>query len=338
MNRLARRPIVLVLAATLAAGCDAFAEKHHGKGEKKERRAEEKAKAPAAPRDWARFPAVVERATTEDVIGLGDVHGGYDRLVTLLSAAGLIKPAADSGIGYAWAGGRRTLVSVGDLIDKGDQGAAVIDLMRTLEAEAAADGGAVIVTLGNHEAEFLADPTNKKAKKEFVPELRAKGLDPEAVANGVGPYGEWLRNRPLAAKVNGWFFAHGGNTAGRSASALAQRFRAAVDANDWGAPFLIGDDSILEAQKWWKQGGVEGDLAALQARHIVFGHDPGAFDQPGRIATGMGGTLFRIDVGMSPAVDYSRGELLIIHRVGAIEQASTLDPSGQRKAIWNGPA
>jgi hypothetical protein len=338
MNRLARRGIVLVLAATLAAGCDAFAEKHHRKGEKKERRAEETAKAPAAPRDWVRFPAVVERTTTEDVIGLGDVHGGHDRLVTLLSAAGLIKPAARSGIGYAWAGGRRILVSVGDLIDKGDQGTSVIDLMRTLEAEAAGAGGAVIVILGNHEAEFLADPTNKKAKKEFVPELRAKGLDPEAVAQGEGPYGEWLRNRPLAAKVNGWFFAHGGNTAGRSASALAERFRASVDANDWGTPFLIGDDSILEAQKWWKQGDVDADLAALQARHIVFGHDPGAFDQPGRIATAMGGKLFRIDVGMSPAIDYSQGALLIIHRANGGEQASTLDASGRRAVIWNGPA
>ena len=338
MSRLARRPIVLVLAATLAAGGDAFAEKHHRKGEKKERRAEEKAKAPAAPRDWARFPAVVERTTSEDVVGLGDVHGGYDRLVTLLSAAGLIKPAPESPVGHAWEGGRRTLVSVGDLIDKGDQGTSVIDLMRTLEAEAAAAGGAVIVTLGNHEAEFLADPTNKKATKEFVPELRAKGLDPEGVAHGEGPYGDWLRNRPLAAKVNGWFFSHGGNTAGRSTSALGQRFRASVDANDWGAPFLIGDDSILEAQKWWKQGGVDADLAALQARHIVFGHDPGAFDQPGRIATALDGKLFRIDVGMSPAVDYSHGALLIIHRANGGEQASSLDASGRRMVLWNGPA
>ena len=297
------------------------------------------ARGAAPPRDWARFPAVVERTTSEDIVGLGDVHGGYDRLLKLLSSAGLIKPAAGSGVGYAWVGGRRILVSVGDLIDKGDQGLPVLDLMMALETQAVAAGGDVIVTLGNHEAEFLADPINKKAKKEFVPELRAKGLDPEAVAGGEGQYGQWLRSLPVAAKVNGWFFAHGGNTAGQSITALGQQFRTSVDANDWGAPFVIGDNSILEAQKWWKkQGTVEADLAALHARHIVFGHDPGAFDQPSRIATAMAGRLFRIDVGMSPAVNYSPGALLIIHRVSATEQASSLDASGHQTMIWQGPA
>jgi hypothetical protein len=138
--------------------------------------------------------------------------------------------------------------------------------------------------------------------------------------------------------VNGWFFAHAGNTAGQSIPSLERQFRAAVDANDWGAPFLIGTSSILEAQKWWKEGAVDADLAALHARHIVFGHDPGAFDQPGRIATAMAGKLFRIDVGMSPAIDYSAGALLIVHREGATEEASSLDPSGQRTRIWHGPA
>src|SRR5439155_444392 len=68
-------------------------------------------------RDWKEHPALVERTTSAEVVGLGDVHGGYDRLVSLLTAAGLIKSDGQSRGGYAWAGGKRVLVSVGDLIN-----------------------------------------------------------------------------------------------------------------------------------------------------------------------------------------------------------------------------
>lgn len=285
-------------------------------------------------RDWTRCPAVLERNADADVVGLGDVHGGFDRLVALLSGAGLIKPGGASG--YAWSGGRTVLVSVGDLINKGDQSIRVLDLMMALETQAPSAGGAVIVTLGNHEAEFMADPRNKKARREFSAELRAKGIDPEAVAAGAAPYGEWLANRPVAARVNTWFFAHGGNTSGNVTAQLAREFQDAIDGGHWDSPFLIGDNSILEAQKWWKKGNLDPDLVGVQAHHIVFGHDPGAFDQPGRIVQQQGGKLFLIDVGMSPAVDYSKGALLLIHRAGNVEEVSSVDPSGRKTPVWRG--
>lgn len=341
----------LALLACTAVACGAFDEsKHDRKERKKEEKAERKEQkaekaaghhsegarrsAVRTSRDWSRFPAVVDVKTNADVIGLGDVHGGYDRLVKLLLAGKLIQGSAPGP--YRWSGGRSVLVSVGDLIDKGTQSVPVLDLMMSLEEQAKAAGGGVIVTLGNHEAEFLADPTNKKAKREFAPELREKGLDPESVAGGDGPYGAWLSNRPVAARVNSWFFAHGGNTSGASVADLARRYQEAVDAGQWGSSFLIGDDSILEAQKWWKRGDVTAALAALGAGHLVFGHDPGAFDPPGRIAQRSDGKLFLIDVGMSPAVDYSEGALLVIHRVGGVERADSVDASGHRTNVWPG--
>jgi hypothetical protein len=317
-----------------AVACDAFKESKHQRKEleTKERHETEG----AAARDWSRFPAVVEMKTEADVVGLGDVHGGYDRLVKLLLADGLIQGKAEGG--YAWHGGRSVLVSVGDLIDKGTQSLPVLDLMMSLEEQAKAAGGAVIVTLGNHEAEFLADPRNKKAKREFDHELREKSLDPESVAGGQGPYGAWLTNRPLAARVNSWFFAHAGNTSGASSSEIARRYREAVDGGQWGSKFVIGDDSILEAQKWWKGGDLDASLAALGARHVVFGHDPGAFKEPGRMAERFGGKLFLIDVGMSPAVNYSEGALLVVHRSGNTEQTVSVDARGRRTTLWQGPS
>ena len=99
-----------------------------------------------------------------------------------------------------------------------------------LEAEEPRSGGEVIVTLGNHEAEFLNRPKNKKAT-EFDDELAAKGLDPRSVATPENPYGRWLMNRPIAARVNSWFFAHAGNTAGATEDEIAKGFREAVDAD-----------------------------------------------------------------------------------------------------------
>ena len=328
---------IVAMSLSTAVGCDAYtASKRERKEERKEERKRDKrATAARSPRDWARFPAVVEMTTDADVVGLGDVHGGYDRLVKLLLAARLIQGKTPGA--YTWSGGKTVLVSVGDLIDKGNQSLPVLDLMMSLEGQAKAAGGAVIVTLGNHEAEFMAKSTNKKAEEGFDRELRDKGLDPSSVAGGDGPYGEWLANRPVAARVNSWFFAHGGNTSGLAVAEIARQYREALDGGRWGSSFLLGEDSILEAQKWWKGGDPAGNLTALGARHLVFGHDPGAFKQPGHIAEQFGGKLFLIDVGMSPAVDYSQGALLVVHRSGASEQASSLDPSGRRTSLWQGP-
>lgn len=293
-------------------------------------------------RDWNRFPAVIERDTSAEVIALGDVHGGYERLVDLLATAGLIKPDTQTPLAYAWTGGNRLLVSVGDLIDKGTQSIEVLDLMMKLQSQATASGGEVIVTLGNHEVEFLANPDNKKAR-EFIDELHSKGIEPDTIPQGEKPYGEWLMNRPLAARVNDWFFSHAGNTSGKTIGELAQSFRQDVSQGDWGSDFLIGDDSLLEAEKWWKGEGsaaklLDDYLRALNVRHIIFGHDPGAFHDKGQIGQEKDGRIFLIDVGMSPAIDYSKGALLLLAKVGGTVVATALDADGTRKEIWRTPS
>lgn len=295
----------------------------------------------AAPwvRDWNRFPAIPERDTSAEVVGLGDIHGGYQRLVALLITGGLIKPAPQTA-GYAWSGGKRTLVCIGDVINKGDHSIETIDLLMSLEAQAPASGGEVIVTLGNHEAEFLADPMNEKAH-EFRAELLARAIDPMTLSKGQRPYGEWMMNRPFAARINDWFFSHAGNSSGKTIAELAQKFRQAVDQGRWDSPTLIGDDSLLEAREWWKGKGdeealVDRYLLALRVKHIVFGHDPSAFGAKGEMGQEMDGRLFLIDVGMSPATDYSKGALLLIDQAGSEVSATSLEADGTKRELWGG--
>ena len=294
------------------------------------------AAAPPPGRDWQRYPAIVERTTSAEVVGLGDVHGAYDRLIPLLLTGGLIRKDG-RGSGYSWAGGNRVLVSVGDIINKGDRAIDVIDLLRALEPQAQAAGGGIIVTIGNHEAEFMGKP-GKNKQEEFRTELEKRGLDADKVADGETDYGRWLRQRPLAAKVNSWFFCHAGETKGETIAQLGDSFRQKVDADDWKSHFLIGADSILEAQKWWRdRAAVDRDLVGVKAAHIVFGHDPGAFTK-GKIDQRFEGRVFRIDVGMTPPVNYSKGALLLIDRKDGAEVATSLDADGRRQELWRGRA
>jgi hypothetical protein len=289
-------------------------------------------------RDWARYPALVQRTTTAQIVALGDVHGDYKGFVTLLRGAGLIRPDASAEGGHSWAGANRLLVCTGDLIDKGDQSLPLLDLVMSLERGAAAAGGEVIVTLGNQEAEFLAKPRRKKATA-FSAELSAKGLEPTAFAANSA-YGTWMKQRPVAARVNSWFFAHGGNTSGRTPDELARLFKAAVDAGRWDARFVTAYDSILMDQKWWtERTAVETNLRALAVRHIVFGHDPGAAKAgpeglKNEIREKYGGRIFAIDVGMSPAVNNSGGALLVIDRLDQGEVAMSVTAGGEKRELW----
>lgn len=81
---------------------------------------------------------------------IGDVHGQYDKLVTLLRDVQL----ADDRL--HWAGDQATLWFMGDFFDRGPDGVGVVDLVMRLQAQAAEAGGAVKVLLGNHDLLLLA--------------------------------------------------------------------------------------------------------------------------------------------------------------------------------------
>ena len=261
------------------------------------------------PRDWTAHPAIVSLPAAT-VYAASDVHGGYDRLVALLSRAGLVDGSG------AWTGGTAVLVIAGDMFDKGPKGLEVIDLIRTLQPEAATAGGGVIATIGNHEAEFFADPTNSKAESSdgIDTELQARGIDLVALASGSDPRGLWLREQPFAAQIGDWFFSHAGNTKGLTTAALESDLEAAFDPDDFRADACGGGDSLLEARDWYRDAAtVAAATAALGVGHIVFGHDPNALGPRGSIATAQQGALVRIDCGMSPDVDYSAGAMLRIN-------------------------
>ena len=93
---------------------------------------------------WARA-ATAPAESPGSVIAIGDVHGDFDDFVAILQHTGLIDKQKH------WAGGKTTLVQVGDLLDRGPKPRDVMDLLMALEKEAPKDGGRVVSLLGNHE-------------------------------------------------------------------------------------------------------------------------------------------------------------------------------------------
>ncbi len=144
------------------------------------------------PRDWSAHPAIVEMDAPPTIYAMSDVHGGYERMVDLLVAHHVIAERPPAPAAVRWNAGGAVFVMTGDVMDKGASPLEAFDVLRALEPQAAAAGGRVIFTLGNHEAEFLYDPENDKATKPdgVDHEIRAWGLTPVGVANGSDVHGK----------------------------------------------------------------------------------------------------------------------------------------------------
>ena len=300
-------------------------------------------------RDWSNSPAVVQLDTSETVYAVGDPHADYNRLVTLLTGAKLIAGAPPSPGKVTWTAGKSVVVFTGDLIDKGTNSLGVISLVRALQTAAAAAGGRVIVLMGNHEAEFLAAPTEKKVS-EFAGELNAAQISPVDVGACHGDLGTFLCNLPIAARVNDWFFSHGGNTAGRTLAALTNDLQSGIDKDGFGSQQLVGDDSLLEARlgstPWFQPNGADAKVTlaayakALGVAHMVQGHQPGKVEFADGTTRAAGemfqryGLLFLEDTGMSSGIDNSLGAVLKIAKRES-ERATAICFNGTATDLWS---
>lgn len=296
----------------------------------------------AVSRDFAAHPAILEIATADHVYAVSDVHGQYEIFVRLLAANHLIASAVTDPAKVKWTGGTATLVVAGDHIDKGARSVDVIDLLRALEDQAPRSGGRVVALMGNHEAEFLDDPQNGKATSTgedaigIDTQLAAMGLDPRPLAAGTDRAGRgaWLRDLPLGVRVKKWFFAHGGNTQRLSIAELNAKLEKSIARNGFGDKDITGQDSILEAQQWY--GNPKDDNAGRKevealggVEHLVFGHDPGAFDARGKPRQSKNGLLVKIDAAMGLHDDRSPNPAFLLHvsTVGR-DVAEVLDERG----------
>ena len=192
------------------------------------------------------------RSTPSRIVVIGDVHGAYDTVVQLLRAARLVDAEK------RWVGGSAALVQLGDLIGRGPDDRAVLDLFMALPEQAEAAGGRVEVVLGNHEVLNIhgdlryvsqesfrsfagrraerrraaaykrlgrVKPPVEMTQEEFFDKYPIGYLEHRDAFGPKGHYGRWLRDRPALVRIRDIVFMHGGLDAG-----LAQRGVRAINA------------------------------------------------------------------------------------------------------------
>ncbi len=96
------------------------------------------------------------------VVAVADLHGDFAAWLDIARDAKLIDASNH------WAGGRTTLVQLGDISDRGPDTLKIIRHLQQLEAEAPKSGGKVIVLLGNHEAMNLTGDLRYVTAQEYA--------------------------------------------------------------------------------------------------------------------------------------------------------------------------
>ena len=157
-------------------------------------------------------PLAVPAAQPSRIIAVGDLHGDFSAWQQIARAAGLI----DSG-GH-WAGGKTTLVQLGDILDRQPDSLKIVRNLQQLQKEAPRAGGKVIVVLGNHEAmnllgdfryttpgEFAAFATpNSAAVRDRVYEQNRAAIEAAAHATNPALTPQQIRDGWMAQHPLGW--------------------------------------------------------------------------------------------------------------------------------------
>jgi len=229
----------------------------------------------------------------ERIVAVGDVHGDFETFVTVLQSAGLIDGNGN------WIGGKTHLVQTGDVVDRGPDSRAVMDLLMKLQKQAAAAGGAVHCLIGNHEAmdvygdlryvspgEYAAfrTPGSQAARAESYlqyhqamtaaakPELNRSQWESQhppgfaehrAAFGPEGVYGRWIRGHNTIIKIDRTLFLHAGLSdkyTGWSLDRINDEVRGELD--DFTR--LHGGMVTDQDGPLWYRGLAEGDQAALE--------------------------------------------------------------------------
>ncbi len=247
------------------------------------------------------------------IVAIGDVHGDLDAFRDVLELAGLLDA------GGHWSGGKTHLVQTGDILDRGDDGRAIMDLLMRLQVEARKTQGAVHCLLGNHEVMNMLGDLRYVTEPDLAayadlspipdpPEAPRGRLGHDIAFAETGRYGRWLRGLPAVIKVNDTLFVHGGLgpiVRGKTLDQINKWVREPLFAGDPAAalhapglgptgPLWFRGYALDKESQWLPK--LRDILYAYKARRMVMGHTT---TDDGRIRLRFRGRAVFIDTGLS---------------------------------------
>ncbi|WOH01480.1 hypothetical protein DCAR_0520864 [Daucus carota subsp. sativus] len=92
-------------------------------------------------------PPTYVSAPGRRIVAVGDLHGDIDKARSAFELAGVLSSDGQD----LWTGEETVLVQLGDILDRGEDEIAILSLLRSLDTQAKAQGGAVFQVNGNHE-------------------------------------------------------------------------------------------------------------------------------------------------------------------------------------------
>lgn len=230
------------------------------------------------------------------LVAIGDFHGDIGGARAALRAAGAIDDHDK------WIGGDLVVVQTGDVLDRGDDEQAILELLEKLAGDAKASGGALIQLLGNHEL------MNAAGDFRYVTPGGARdfGGDRKAALAPGGVWAKKLAAHNVIAIVGDNVLSHAGVIPEwvTHVDEVNMASRCWLDGQAGGprdrTPALVSDDSPV----WTRVYGIDGAvdcaqldhvLEQLHAKRMIVGHTV----QEHGITSACDGKLWRIDVGLS---------------------------------------
>jgi hypothetical protein len=248
------------------------------------------------------------------IVAIGDLHGDLEAARGALRLAGAIDEFDE------WIGGDMIVVQTGDILDRGDDEEAIMDLFGKLKEQAEESGGAVHVLNGNHELmnayldfryvtqggfeDFpMEDPEGSvldSVLAELEPEHRSRG----AAFRPGGPVALRMAEQPIAVIVDKTLFTHAGILPAHVDMGLSSMeasvsswLRGEAPQPEW----IRGDISPVWNRVYSGEPSVEACdtldivLERLELDRMVVGHTV----QESGITAYCGGRLWCIDVGLA---------------------------------------
>ena len=241
---------------------------------------------------------------------MGDIHGQIDKMRAVLIEAELIDPED------RWLGGGVTLWFMGDYFDRGPDGIAAIDLIRSLQEQAAAAGGRVSALIGNHDVLILAaqrfgERPSGGPGGTFLSSWRYNGGEESDLTQLTPERAGWLRALPAMALDSGRLLVHADATFyqvyGRSVAAVNDHFRAILhsgDAKAWDQLLDYFSQRRAFQDRDLGPARVGRFLSLYGGRQLVHGHTPIAKllgcppEDVTQALTYAGGLAIDVDAGM----------------------------------------
>lgn len=139
----------------------------------------------------------------EKVFAVGDLHGQYDSLLTLLVNNKIIDKH------HNWNYGNGHLVFIGDLFDRGDKVTELLWFVYKLWHQAPKSGGNVHLLIGNHEI-LILNKDYRYVNEKYTFLTRGLDIDLSYLYSNNTVLGNFLRSFKVAVTINDIVFVHAG--------------------------------------------------------------------------------------------------------------------------------